>query len=347
MLPNTLTEEDDSVIQPIDIRDAFFDQLYEIAREDDSVIFMTADMGAFSLERFRRDLSGRFINVGVSEQNMVSVAAGLSMEKKKPFIYAIIPFIALRCLEQIKVDLCVMNLPITIVGAGAGFTYSSDGPTHHAVEDVSVMRALPGMTIYNPSEQMTAKFAALSAWRAAGPVYVRLDKGIWPALYPPDKDLSPGLALLRKGTKLLIIATGCMTHTALQLAEAVGISGIHPGVVDLFRLKPIAEGLVEIAKGYDRVITLEEHTIMGGLGSAVLEFLSDRGLAIPVKRLGVKDVYPRGYGDRDWMRQSVGLDFPTLYSIIENYKEMKEPYSPLRSRNLIPGAKRIKDRLIE
>lgn len=347
MLPNTLTEEDNCVIQPIDIRDAFFDQLYEIAREDDSVVFLTADMGAFSLERFRRDFSARFINVGVSEQNMVSVAAGLSMEKKKPFIYAIIPFIALRCLEQIKVDLCVMNLPITIVGAGAGFTYSSDGPTHHAIEDVSVMRALPGMTIYNPSEQMTARFAALRAWRAAGPVYVRLDKGIWPTLYSSDKDLSTGLALLRKGTKLLIIATGCMTHTALQLAEAVGVSGIHPGIVDLFRLKPIPEGLVEIAKGYDRVITLEEHTIAGGLGSGVLELFADRGLTIPVKRLGVNDVYPGGYGDRDWMRQTIGLDFKTLYGIVKNWQEMKEAYGSLRRKSLVTGAQKTKDMLLE
>lgn len=305
-------EECSSIIQPIDIRDAFFDELYEIAREDDSVIFMTADMGAFSLERFRRDFPDRFINVGISEQNLVSVAAGLAMEGKQVFIYAIIPFITLRCLEQIKVDLCVMNLPVTIVGAGAGFTYSSDGPTHHAIEDVSVMRALPGMTIYNPSEQMTAKAAARNAWQATGPVYVRLDKGIWPVLYQGDQDLGKGLSLIRKGTKLLIIATGCMTHFALQAAEAVRDSGINPGVVDLFRLKPVAEELVEIAKNYERVLTFEEHTLPGGMGSAVVELFADSEMMIPVKRLGVSDVYPEGYGDREWMLRELGLHVDSL-----------------------------------
>jgi transketolase len=288
---------------PLDIRDAFFDELYEIARRDRNVVFLTADMGALSLERFRQDFPDRFINVGVAEQNLVSVAAGLALAGKRVFIYAIIPFVTLRCLEQIKVDLCVMKLPVTIVGSGAGFTYSSDGPTHHAIEDVSIMRALPGMTIYNPSDQVTAKAAALSASQCTGPVYIRLDKGSLPALYQADEDLSNGLALLRNGTKLLIIATGCMTHVALHEAEALRKSGINPGVVDLFRLKPIGEELIEIAQGYERVVTLEEHTLPGGMGGAVVELFADKGLMVPVKRLGIPDVYPACYGDREQMRK--------------------------------------------
>ncbi|MDD1710181.1 MAG: transketolase, partial [Methanoregulaceae archaeon] len=232
----------------IDIRDAFFDELYTIAEQDRNVVFLTADMGAFSLERFRRDFPDRFINVGIAEQNLVSVAAGLALAGKRVFIYAIIPFITLRCLEQIKVDLCVMKLPVAIIGSGAGFTYSSDGPTHHAIEDVSIMRALPGMTIYNPSDQVTAKRAARLAAQGTGPVYVRLDKGAWPMLYRPDENLSTGLALLRNGSKLLIIATGCMTHAALQVAEELQQSGINPGVVDLFQVKPLDEELLEIVQ---------------------------------------------------------------------------------------------------
>lgn len=300
----------------IDIRDAFFDELYQLAENDANVILMTADMGAFSLERFRKDFPDRFINVGISEQNLISAAAGLSLSGKKVFVYAIIPFVTLRCLEQIKVDLCVMNLPITIVGAGAGFTYSSDGPTHHAIEDVSIMRALPGMTIYNPSEQMTAKAAAQQAYQATGPVYVRLDKGAWPVLHSADDDWSKGLAYIRKGSKLLVIATGCMTHVSLELADAIQASGVNAGVVDLYRLKPVASELVEIAKDYDFVVTLEEHTLPGGMGGAVVELFADEGLMIPVKRLGIPDVYPEGYGDRDWMRKEGGIDFNSLISRI-------------------------------
>jgi transketolase len=291
----------------IDIRDAFFDELYRLAENDENVVLMTADMGAFSLERFRKDFPNRFINVGIAEQNMISAAAGLALAGKKVFVYAIIPFVTLRCLEQIKVDLCVMNLPVTIVGAGAGFTYSSDGPTHHAIEDVSVMRALPGMTILNPSEQTTAKAAAHQACHASGPVYVRLDKGVWPVLHQAEDDLSKGIAYIRKGSKLLVIATGCMTHVSLDLADALQTSGVHAGVVDLYRLKPVAKELVEIAKEYDFVVTLEEHTLSGGMGGAVLELFADNGLMIPVKRMGIPDTYPAGFGDREWMRSAYGL----------------------------------------
>ncbi|NTW36423.1 MAG: methyltransferase domain-containing protein [Syntrophobacteraceae bacterium] len=266
------------------------------------------------MERFRRDFPGLFINVVISEQNLVSVAAGLAMEGKRVFIYAIIPFVTLRCLEQIKVDLCVMNLPVAIIGAGAGFTYSSDGPTHHAIEDVSVMRALPRMTIYNPDDQITAQYAARQAWLGAGPVYVRLDKGIWPLLREPNEDLSAGFSMLRSGCHVLIIATGSMIHVALKVADAVGESGISAGVVGLYRLKPIAAELFESARKFQLVVTLEEHTLAGGMGGAVAELFVDHGALLPIVRFGVKDVYPEGYGDRDWMRRDCGLDIESLAS---------------------------------
>ena len=130
----------------IDIRDAFFNQLYEIAAQDRNVVLLTADMGAMAIDRFRRELPDQFINVGVAEQNMVSVAAGMALCKKKVFIYAIAPFVTMRCYEQIKVDISGMCLPVTIVGAGPGIAYDFDGPTHHAVQDMAIMRALPNMT---------------------------------------------------------------------------------------------------------------------------------------------------------------------------------------------------------
>jgi transketolase len=306
------------MIQPIDIRDAFFDELYEIAREDDSVIFMTADMGAFSLERFRRDFPDRFINVGIAEQNMVSVAAGMALEGKKVFIYAIIPFVTLRCLEQIKVDLCVMNLPVVIVGAGAGFTYSNDGPTHHALEDVSVMRALPGMTIYNPSDQISAKYSARNALLASGPVYVRLDKGIFPLLHDESDDLSAGVTLLKGGEDLLIIASGCMTYSAMQIANSLESDGINAGVADVFRLKPIDPCLSELIKRFKAIVTIEEHILSGGFGSSVLELMADAGILSPVKRFGITG-YPEGYGDREWMRNRGGIALSSIKDDIRSF----------------------------
>ncbi len=134
----------------VDIRDAFFDKLYNIAKNDSQVIFMTADMAAFGLVKFKNDLPNQFINVGIAEQNMVSVAAGLALRNKKVFIYTIIPFATERCYEQLSVDACGMNLPITIIGVGPGLTYGSDGPTHHGTQDIAIMRSLPKITILNP-----------------------------------------------------------------------------------------------------------------------------------------------------------------------------------------------------
>lgn len=292
-----------------DIRDAFFDALYELAGKDPEVVFLTADMGAFSLNRFKRDFPDQYINVGVSEQNLISVAAGLALDGWKVFVYAIAPFITQRCYEQIKVDLCCMNLPVTIIGVGAGIAYSSDGPTHHATQDIAVMRALPNMAILNPCGPATAAVAAFWAYQSAGPVYIRIEKGGFPSLYGEDEDLNNGLALLKKGRDITIISTGIMTHQAFKVAAELGNYSIDAAVVDLYRIKPInTELLLKIVSGSNRIVTLEEHSIIGGIGSAVSEILTDKGLALPIKRIGIPEKNCSGYGDRDWMHSFYGLD---------------------------------------
>ena len=169
--------------EQVDMRDAFFDKLYDIAAKDKKVIFLTADMGAFSLERFKKNLKPQYFNVGVAEQNMVSVAAGLALSGKNVFIYSIVPFVTQRCYEQIKVDLSLMNLPVTIIGSGPGFSYNSDGPTHHALQDLAIIRALPNMTILSPSDSDMAEAFAMLSYKNKGPTYVRLDKGKYSSLY--------------------------------------------------------------------------------------------------------------------------------------------------------------------
>jgi len=172
-----------------DIRDAFFDELYEIASKDKDVLFLTADMGAFGLEKFKRDLPNQFINMGVAEQNTVSVAAGLALGGKKVFIYSIASFISQRCYEQIKIDLCQMKLPVTIIGSGPGLTYGSDGPTHHAVNDVVIMSVLPDMTIITAQSPEEAEKAVRMAYESETPVYIRLAKGKLTATYGKYEDL--------------------------------------------------------------------------------------------------------------------------------------------------------------
>lgn len=304
----------------VDIRDAFFDQIYDIASEDRDVIFITADADAFSLRRYKRDLPSQFINAGVAEQNMVAVSAGLALSGKKVFIYSIASFVTQRCYEQIKIDLCCMRLPVTIVGSGPGITYSSDGPTHHAVQDVAVMRSLPEMIILSPSDPATAAAAAIIAYESRAPVYVRIDKGKLPLLYDNNENFSNGLALLKEGRDLVIITTGVMVHQAFKVANELAKQSIDVGIIDVYRLKPINERLLlSFIEPTNRVITLEEHSIIGGIGSAVSEILVDNGKVLPVKRIAIAEENCVGYGDREWMHSFYGLDVGGITEQILNW----------------------------
>ena len=275
----------------VDARDAFFDELYRLAAEDRNVIFMTADMGAFSLERFKRDFPQQYINVGVAEQNMVSVAAGLAMAGKKVFIYSIVPFVTLRCLEQIKIDLCCMALPVTVVGIGAGVMYGGDGPTHHALHDVAVMRALPGMTIYNPSDALLTQASVRLAYDHPGPVYIRIEKGRLPALYEEaGGGFQQGFSHIRAGKDLTIMATGLMVHQAVAATDILSRAGISVGILDIYRLKPLNEqALLEVMLHSSRVVSLEENSRIGGLGTALIELCADAGCQVPFMRLAWPD----------------------------------------------------------
>ncbi|MGA8849123.1 MAG: transketolase C-terminal domain-containing protein [Dehalococcoidia bacterium] len=313
-------------VADIDIRDAFFDEVYRIAAEDPNVIFLTADMGAFSLDRFKRDLSGQYINVGVAEQNLVSIGAGLALGGRRVFVYTIASFITQRCYEQIKIDLCGMRLPVTIIGVGGGITYSSDGPTHQAMQDVAIIRALPEITILNPSDPIMAAAAARIAYKSPSPIYIRIEKGKLPLLYDNNKDFSAGLALLKKGRDLMIITTGIMVHQALKVVAELAKHSIDAGIIDLYRIKPINEELLlAFIEQSKRIVTLEEHSIIGGIGSAISEVLVDKGKALPMKRIALADKNCSGYGDREWMHSYYGLDMNSITKAILDWQQTNIP----------------------
>jgi transketolase len=292
----------------LSMRDSFFNRLYELAREDRNICIVSADMGAPSLDKFRKDLKSQFINVGIAEHSMVTTSAGLAMNGKKVFTYAIMSFVAARCWEMIKVDFSLMNLPVTTVGVGAGFSYDDSGPTHHSTDDLTLMRVLPGMTILNASDSAMAAACAGMACKLQGPSYVRLDRKVLPDLYPKDHDFSPGLSLLKPGKDLCIMATGNMVHRALEVAEDLASHSIDAGVIDLYRIKPIdADLLLQSIQGVKRVVTLEEHLLAGGMGSAVAELLTDSGTMIPLKRIGIQDRYYYAYGGRENIQKVCGL----------------------------------------
>lgn len=306
--------------QSISMRDSFFNKLYEIASSDRDVIIVSADMGAPSLDKYRSDLAEQFVNVGIAEINMVTVAVGLALSGKRVFIYAIMPFTTLRCYEALKVNVALMNIPITIVGIGAGFSYDDSGPTHHATEEICIMRALPDITIFNSTDSVMAGKLAEIAYKLPGYSYIRLDRELLPVLYDQDEDFSAGLSEHAAGSDLQIIATGNMVHKALEISKALAERSISAGVTDLYRIKPInKELLVNLAGRAGRVVTIEEHFLDGGMGSAVLEVLADNNTNVPVKRFGVSNNYFYAYGGRINIQSLCGLDMDHITETITEW----------------------------
>jgi transketolase len=300
-----------------DIRDALFDTIYDIATKDRDLVFLTDDMDAFSLRRFKQDMPDQFINIGVAEQNMINVAAGLATCGKKVFAYGIASYVTMRCLEQIKVNLCSMNLPVTIIGVGPGFSFEYDGPTHHGVQDVSLMRSLPEMSIYNLSDISLANASAHLAYQADGPVYIRLDKGKFPDFRGDTESFSKGFRVLRPLADLNIVSTGFMTPRALAVAEELKNRSINAGVVDLYRLKPIDNAFfAQVIEPSSRIVTVEENSIIGGIGSIVTEVAADKQSDVKVHRIAVEDRQFLTYGRREWHHQNLGIDLDSLVNAI-------------------------------
>ncbi|RJQ27259.1 transketolase [Candidatus Parcubacteria bacterium] len=293
-------------------RDSFFDRLYERARADRNIILVAADMSAPTLDKFRTDLPSQFVNVGIAEQNAIVVASGLALAGKKVFAYAISPFITLRALEQIRVSNCIMNIPLTIVGMGTGLSYENDGPTHHLVEDIAVMRAFPNITIHNITDAgMARAFVDLSCDKTTTN-YIRLDKDAYPDLYEAGFDFSQGMAQIRGGKDCLLLTSGVMAHVAMEVAHTLQGQGIDIGVVDLFEIPLRRNSLLDLLRDCRRLVTLEEHFLPGGLGSAVYEVLGDANRVLPMKRIGmsIEDGYAFSYkyGGRNVIRKHHGID---------------------------------------
>ena len=291
-----------------DLRDAVFEEIFELAKKDKNVVLLMGDQDAASFKKFRAEIPNQLFNVGIMEQNMISVSAGLTLGGKKVFAHSITTFLTNRAYEQIKVDLGLMGLPVVLVGVGPGYTYGSDGPTHHANEDVATMRAIPGMTIYSPSDTVSLEQFPHLAYKAKGPVYIRFDKGSVPALYDGTHDFNDGLGLLKEGKDACIVSTGLMVHKALAVSDMLKEKGFDVGVIDMYRLKPVNEKLLaKYLQGTSAVITLEEHTIHGGLGSIIADFLADNNLKLNFKRFGIPDKHCYAYGDREYMHVAMHL----------------------------------------
>ena len=294
----------------IGMRDAFFDALYPIFQRDKNCIFITADYGAPSLDRFADELPGQYYTVGIAEQQLIDMACGMAIEGRKVYTYAAAAFLTLRCYEQNKLSVCGMNLPIVNVGVGSGYAFDAMGPSHHAVEDITIMRALPNLTIHNPADSVAGEALAGISYENPGPQYIRFDRAGTPEVYTGrDVNFEDGVIELERGEDLCIIATGIMVAQALHVRERLQARGLKVGVLDLCRLKPINTKLLfKYLSGVSNVVTLEEHLLAGGMGSAIAELFIDEGISTPTLRIGQKDRFVFDMGGREEIWRIYGLD---------------------------------------
>jgi transketolase len=293
------------------MRNAFLDTLFELAEQDSRIVFITGDLGYRVVEKLMEQRPKQFLNAGVAEQNMTSLAAGMALSGKIVFTYSIGNFPTMRCLEQIRNDVCYHEANVKIVTVGGGFAYGPMGVTHHAIEDLAVMRAIPGLTVVAPGDPVEARAATRAITALAGPCYLRLGKAGEPTVHTKPIDFQLGKAIrFREGTDLTLISTGGMLQTAVKAAERLAGQGLQTRVLSMHTLKPLDEAAVlAAARETACIATLEEHSINGGLGSAVAEVLAEAaGIKVPFKRLGVPPIFSPHIGSQEYMLQQHGLN---------------------------------------
>lgn len=307
-------------LQIPDMRDAFFDALYNLAMKNTDIYFLSADHGAKSLEKFQKIFPDRYINVGIAEQNMIGVSSGLSLSGKIVYCYGISPFVSLRVLEQISLDLCAMGANVNIVSVGAGFTYSTDGPSHQGLQDLSAILTIPEITVLNSSDPFSTEAFANMGADKKNTKYIRIEKGKLPFLdRGEDKNLLNGFSEIKKGKDLTIISTGAITHEALKAAESLE-DEFDVGVIDLYRVKPLPEeGLFELIKNSNRIVTLEEGYLDGGMGSMISSLMLEKSIHKPFLRLGINNHFCFNYGTREYLLDLYNLSCEKISNKLRNW----------------------------
>ncbi len=307
-----------SEVKKIATRESYGNALVELAKEHDDLVVLDADLAAATKTGiFKKEFPDRHIDCGIAEANMMGIAAGLSTCGKVPFASTFAMFAAGRAYEQIRNTIGYPHLNVKIGATHAGISVGEDGATHQCNEDIALMRTIPGMTIINPCDDIEAKAAVKAAYDMEGPVYLRFGRLAAPVINKEDYKFELGKGvLLRKGKDLTIVATGLMVSAALEAAEKLSADGVDAEVINIHTIKPLDEEIiVESAKKTGKVVTVEEHSVIGGLGSAVCDALSAK-LPTPVTKLGVNDVYGHS-GPAVELLKEFGLDGEGIYNSIK------------------------------
>ena len=301
-------------------RDAYGEALKELGKTNKDIVVLDADLsGSTKTAVFKKEYPDRFFNVGIAEQNLMGTAAGLATTGKIPFASTFAMFATGRAFEIIRNSICYPKLNVKIAATHAGLTVGEDGATHQSIEDLSLMRSIPNMTVLCPADGVEAKKAIIKASQYNGPVYIRLGRSKEPVIFNQDYNFEIGKGVeLKAGNDITIIATGIMVSKALEAGKILENHGISARVINMSTIKPIDEDIIiKAAKETKKIVTVEEHSIIGGLGSAVAEVLVEN-YPVPLKRIGVEDKFGES-GTAEDVLKKYGL---TVENIVEKVKKI-------------------------
>ncbi|MEV6300075.1 transketolase C-terminal domain-containing protein [Actinoplanes sp. NPDC051861] len=308
------------------MRNRFFAGLLTAALVDPDLVLITADLGFGAVDEFVAARPGQFLNAGVAEQNMAGLAAGIALGGARVFTYSIANFPTLRCLEQIRNDICYHRADVTVVAVGGGLAYGALGMSHHATEDLAVMRALPGMAVAAPGDPAETAAVLDDLLTAGGPAYLRLGKTGEPAVHAAAVHAPRGTSIpLGEGGEVLLCSTGAILDVTCRAAELLGRDGIRADVRSFPWLDPFDTAAIrEAATRYAAIATVEEHSIVGGLGSAVAEVLAEAAAAVPLIRIALPAQSSSVVGDQDYLRGAFGLDPESISRRISTHLQERQ-----------------------
>ena len=298
------------------MRNAFADEIDQLAGADPRVVMLSADIGNRLFDKYKAKHTGRFYNTGIAEANTISMAAGLADAGMRPICYTITPFITSRCYEQIKVDVCYHDKPVVIVGTGSGLSYASLGATHHSLEDIAIMRSLPGMRVLAPADANELRACLRVAMSSDCPTYIRIGKKNEPVIFSEPPEFNYGQwQPIQRGENICLLSTGNMLPEVMAAAEAIEAASVRPDVWACASIKPLDEArLSELFDTYAIVATIEEHGRVAGFGSAIAEWYVDQPKRVAGRliRFATPDEFLHESGEQEHAREYLGLTGPQI-----------------------------------
>lgn len=293
------------------MRTTFIKTLTKMAREDEKIMCVIGDTGFSVFEEFEKEFGERFLNVGIAEQNFVSIGAGLAAMGMKPYIYNVVSFMTLRAAEQIMLDVCYQENPVVLVGVGGGLAYATAGPTHHAFQDIAMMSAIPNMTVICPGDPIEMKSIMQKSKDYNRPLYIRIGRSVDPVVHMNPIDFEIGKAIkMYEGTEATIFVTGVMLQEAVKVRELLYKEGLSIALYSMPSVKPIDKNIIKERAALKKpIFTIEEHSIIGGLGDAVGRVLCENMMTSPVyfHKFGIDDQFAPVTGSRDYLRDLFGI----------------------------------------